>query len=64
MDLLENTTYMMRVASRNAAGLSDYSALEVNVRTLKTGEVTSGAQRHMTSWIMIFTFIHIIFSSC
>lgn len=62
-DLLENTTYMFRVASRNVAGYSDYSSSEVEARTLKTSDVTSGAQRHLISYIMIITSIHILFTS-
>lgn len=62
-NLLENTAYAIRVASRNAAGLSDYTPIPDTVRTQKA-DVTLAGTRHTSSCIMIvMTSIYFLFTS-
>lgn len=54
--LSENTTYMVRVAARNAAGLSDWTKTEEFTTLSKTPYVTSASARSCSSFIAAKAF--------
>lgn len=54
--LSENTTYMVRVAARNAAGHSDWTKTEEFTTLSKTPYVTSASTRASSSFITVKAF--------
>ncbi|XP_046664791.1 hemicentin-1-like [Homalodisca vitripennis] len=54
IDLLENTSYTVRVAARGPAGLSDYTESTYTLRTLKVGDMTTSRTSVCTVyWLVV-----------
>ncbi|XP_075225018.1 neural cell adhesion molecule 2-like [Lycorma delicatula] len=61
IDLLENTEYAVRVASRNAAGLSDFTEeLHFRTKSSETNDVTS-VYHHFFIYSYAFIMLYMIF---